>query len=232
MEYKDISEFEQKIGYKFKKIEFLEEAFRHRSFVNEQALPFLRDNERLEFLGDAVLNLVIGHVLMIRYPDLKEGELSRMRASLVNERTLAVISSSLEIGSNIRLSKGEIQTHGPQKKSILADTLEAVFAAVYLDSDFQTVFRIISDLFSSTIDVVAKKSTNYDYKSRFQELVQVTMKEVPVYSIVREKGPDHDKTFRVQLKTSDLIVHGTGKSKKMAEQDAAKAALKILKDLD
>lgn len=126
MESINLSNLEKKLLYKFKNRELLEEALRHSSFVNEQVAADMRDNERLEFLGDAVLNLAVGHILMQRYPDLKEGDLSRMRANLVNEKKLARIARSLNFGSYVRLGKGEIQTNGQEKKSILADALEAV----------------------------------------------------------------------------------------------------------
>ena len=143
MSINDLHEIEEKLCYHFTSIDLLEEALRHSSYVNEQIDTDLRDNERLEFLGDAVLNLVIGHILMQRNPDLKEGDLSRIRANLVNEAQLARIARWVDLGSFIMLGKGEIQTQGREKNSILADTFEALLAAVYLDGGFDAAFKII-----------------------------------------------------------------------------------------
>ncbi|MBW1971000.1 MAG: ribonuclease III, partial [Deltaproteobacteria bacterium] len=168
----NLSEFQRKLIYEFKNVDFLVESLRHSSFVNEHPEMDIQDNERLEFLGDAVLNLVVGHILMQRYPDLKEGDLSRMRANLVNESQLASIARKMDLGSHILLGKGEVQSKGREKKSILANTYEAVIAAVYLDGGFDAVFRIIDGAFSSLMDFVARPSANHDYKSQIQELVQ------------------------------------------------------------
>lgn len=229
MEPADLSEFESKLLYKFKISDLLAESLRHSSFVNEQTDTDLRDNERLEFLGDAVLNLVIGHILMQRHPDLKEGDLSRMRANLVNESQLAAIAGKIDLGDYIQLGKGEIQTKGRKKRSILANTFEAVIAAVYLDGGFDAAFKIVDDHFSFLINSVTAPTANHDYKSQIQEFVQVTHKMIPIYRVIHESGPDHDKTFRVQLKVDQLQTEGVGKSKKAAEQDAARKGLKILK---
>ena len=228
MKHIDLSEFEQNLIYKFNNINILEEALRHSSFVNEQLGTDMKDNERLEFLGDAVLDLVIGHILMKRYPDMNEGDLSRMRAILVNESQLATIAHKIELGRYVQLGKGEIQTNGKEKKSILADTFEAVIAAVYLDGGFDAAFKIISAHFSSLFYLVSAPAADRDYKSRIQELVQETHNVTPVYRVISASGPDHDKTFIVQLKVYKVAVEGVGKSKKAAEQDAARRALEIL----
>jgi len=165
---------------------------------------------------------------MDRYPHLEEGELSRMRSTLVNESRLAKISGSLGLGKYIHLGKGEIHTNGRQKKSILADALEAVIAAVYLDGGFDAAYRLIDTLFSSQLDTVAAKTADQDFKSQLQERVQITHGNIPVYRTVNESGPDHDKTFHVQLKIGGVTTEGEGKSKKAAEQDAAKKALECL----
>lgn len=223
----DFSAFKKKIQYEFKNDGLLEEACRHSSYVNEQELTDLRDNERLEFLGDAVLNLVIGHILMHRYPHLPEGDLSRMRASLVNEFQLAKVAKAIDLGDYVLLGKGEIQTNGRKKKSILADTLEAIIAAVYLDGGFNAAFRFIEHHFLKQIRAIAEPNTNYDYKTQLQEVVQVTPGVAPAYKVIEESGPDHDKTFIVQIVVEDLCTEGTGKSKKMAEQNAAQKALEM-----
>ena len=165
---------------------------------------------------------------MARYPDVAEGTLSRMRAALVNESRLAAISRDLDIGRHIRLGKGEAQTEGRRKKSILADALEAIIAAIYLDGGFHSAYRLIDMLFSPVLDRVAFRAAGQDFKSRLQEHVQTVRGELPRYETVRTSGPDHDKTFHVSLKVQDLTVEGEGKSKKSAEQHAAQKALEAL----
>jgi len=233
MEAKDSLGIEQILHYEFKDKNLLQEALRHSSFVNELGEPQLRDNERFEFLGDAVLNLIVGHILMRCYPDLKEGDLSRSRANLVNEFRLAKTARSVNLGAYISLGKGEIQTQGREKNSILADTFEALTAAIYLDGGFEAAYEIIAKKFQPLIEQLDAFAPNYDYKSQLQERVQVGHGVIPDYSIVREEGPDHDKTFWVTLKTMDIEAEGSGKSKKAAEQDAARKALELLcKDPD
>jgi ribonuclease-3 len=223
------AELQRKLLYEFENANFLEESLRHSSFVNEQADIGMRDNERLEFLGDAVLNLVVGDLLMQRHPDSEEGDLSRMRANLVNETQLAAIARSLNIGSCLQLGKGEIQTHGREKNSLLADTLEAVMAAIYLDGGFEAAFNVIDRHFSPLIGAGEIPMVSFDYKSQVQEFVQVTQQEMPIYTVIHESGPDHDKTFQVRLQLQQLDAEGVGKSKKMAEQDAARKALELFK---
>jgi len=225
----DLSELQKKLCYEFKNIDFLVESLRHSSFVNENLELNIQDNERLEFLGDAVLNLIVGHMLMHRYPDLKEGDLSKMRANLVNESQLASIAQEMDLGSYLQLGKGEIQTKGWEKPSILADTFEAVIAAVYLDGGFDAVFRIIDGHFSFLLDAVVTSTANHDYKSQVQELVQMKQQKMPVYTVIHESGPDHDKTFRVRLEAEKIQAEGEGKSKKAAEQDAARKGFELLK---
>jgi ribonuclease III len=225
----DLFELTRKLNYEFKNTDLLVESLRHSSFVNEQLDTDLKDNERLEFLGDAVLNLVVGHILMNRYPDLKEGDLSRMRANLVNESQLAFIARRIDLGSHIQLGRGEIQSEGWNKQSILANTFEALIAAVYIDGGFDTAFKIIDGHFSFLIKLVTTPNANHDFKSQIQELVQMEYRSTPIYTVVHESGPDHDKTFRVQLTVGDIRTEGIGKSKKAAEQDAARKGLDILK---
>ncbi len=228
MEKRDLSELEAKLLYVFKDRTLFEEALCHRSFVNEQKNSSLVDNECLEFLGDAVLNLIVGHILMQRFPDFKEGDLSKMRANLVNESQLAEIARTIGLGSYIRLGKGEIQTGGGEKKSILADTFEAVIAAVYLDESFDAAFKIVDSHFASKLNSITTSTANSDYKGQLQELVQTTHKAMPSYKVVSESGPDHNKIFNIQLTVCEIQTEGIGKSKKAAEQDAAEKALKIL----
>nr|HID58218.1 ribonuclease III [Desulfobacterales bacterium] len=231
MSYKDIdiSSLEKGLGYYFKDRGLLREALQHRSYVNELPYADLKDNERLEFMGDAVLDVVISHILMNLFPNMCEGDLTRMRANLVNEKQLAEIAQSIDLGKYIFLGKGESQAEGHKKKSILANTLEAVIAAVYLDSGFESVFRFIERLFSHRLANLQHRMPENDFKSRLQEHVQSRFKIVPKYTIVREIGPDHDKTFEVELKIGKVInTRGIGKSKKDAEQVAARHALEAL----
>ena len=229
MDPQALSELERCLHYRFINAEYLEEALRHSSYVNEQGQPGIRDNERLEFLGDAVVNLIVGHILMDRYPDLKEGDLSRMRSQLVNESQLAAIARTIDLGSYIRLGRGERRTGGQNKPSILADTLEALVAAVYLDGGFDAAFRMIETRILEQIHSERIFSANFDYKSQLQEYVQTAQIDLPVYTIMDESGPDHDKTFHIQLRVGDLCTTGVGKSKKLAEQDAAGKGLAALK---
>jgi len=229
MESRDPSGLEQLLQYEFSNKDLLQEALRHSSYVNELAHENLKDNERFEFLGDAVLNLIVGHILMRSYPDIQEGELSRRRANLVNESQLAKMAGSFELGTYVQLGKGEIQTHGREKNSILADTYEALVAAVYLDGGFDAAFRFIETNFLPMMDRQHSTANNYDYKSQLQELVQVKHGVMPDYKIIREDGPDHDKTFWVGLQALDIKTEGSGKNKKTAEQEAARKALEILK---
>lgn len=228
MEKIDPAELEVKLLYEFKDKTLLDEALCHSSFVNEQINSDLVDNERLEFLGDAVLNLAVGHILMKRFPDLKEGDLSRMRSNLVNESQLAEIARSIDLGAYIRLGKGEIQTKGREKNSILADTFEAVTAAIYIEAGFDAVFNIIDSHFASKLNSIETSTVNRDYKSQLQELVQTTHKVMPSYRVVCESGPDHNKIFNVQVTACGLQTEGAGRSKKAAEQDAARKALDVL----
>lgn len=223
----DIGVFLHKLGYRFSESSLIEEALRHSSYVNEQGDGKMRDNERLEFLGDAVLNLVVGHLLMERFPELNEGDLSRVRASLVNESHLADIARSIDLGDNIHLGKGEILSNGREKTSILANAFEAVLAAVYLDGGFQSAFSVVETHLAPILDEFNSLDMNQDFKSQLQELVQGSQQKVPVYSVIDESGPDHDKTFCVQLEVFDVKTEGRGKSKKLAEQDAARQALAV-----
>jgi ribonuclease III len=228
METPDYNAFQRNIRYHFKNRTYLEEALRHSSYVNEQPQDDLRDNERLEFLGDAVVNLIVSHMLMSRDPTLNEGDLSRIRAGMVNESQLADLARDINLGTFIQLGKGEMQTNGRDKNSILADAFEAVMAAIYLDGGFNQVFQIVELHFTPLLADISLPQTAFDYKSRLQELVQTTQQGVPRYKVIEESGPDHDKTFRVRVKVCSIEAEGEGKSKKTAEQDAAKNGLALL----
>lgn len=228
MEQPELSKLEDRLQYEFKDNRLLHEAVCHSSFVNEQPEADLRDNERLEFLGDAVLGLMVGHLLMRRYPDINEGDLSRLRSSLVNESQLAILASNIRLGNYLLLGKGEIIAKGWEKKSILANAFEALCAAIYLDAGFDTAYNIVAAYFSALLDASTDVTAGNDYKSRLQERVQETQKPVPSYQVLSESGPDHDKTFRVQVTFNQQQAKGEGKSKKIAEQAAAQKALESL----
>lgn len=219
---------EKSLAYRFQKPSRLKEALRHRSFVNEHPQIEGRDNERFEFLGDAVLNLVVSHILMRTFPDMTEGDLSRARAHLVNETYLAQVARSLKLGPFIQLGRGEALTGGHDKPSILSDTLEAVIAAVYLDGGFQAAFDVIKTRLDFRFETVGTPAEIADYKSRLQEYAQNQGSAVPTYHVVNESGPDHNKTFVVELTLKGIKAIGTGPNKRTAEQQAARDALKRL----
>ncbi|MDX2451733.1 ribonuclease III [Desulfosarcina sp.] len=219
---------ESALGYRFNSAEQLTAALRHSSFVNEQPQTGITSNERLEFLGDAVLNLAISHLLMKRYPDLTEGELSRNRAQLVNETELAAIAREIGLGPHLLLGKGEALTDGRKKNSILADATEAVIAAIYIDGGFDAASGFVENQFRERLRFANRTRYETDFKSMLQERVQSIHHDVPRYEVLDEIGPDHDKTFRVQMTVAGITAQGDGKSKKMAEQEAARAGLDLL----
>ena len=220
----DYSELESVLGYRFKDRALLEQALRHASWCNEQTGARLEDNERFEFLGDAVLDLVVGHRLMSRYPQLREGELSVTRAQVVSETGLSEVAAQLGIGQWIMLGKGEERSGGRAKPSILADAFEALLAAVYLDGGFEAVQGMVIRLLAHRIETVEFKGF-YDFKTRLQELAQARLKATPTYHVVQELGPDHDKRFVVAVSFgTDEWARAVGKSKKEAEQMAAAEA--------
>ncbi len=228
----DVREIAKKLGLKFKKEHWLELALVHKSHGNENRADFppdQRDNERLEFVGDAVLDLVVSEMLFEQYKEVPEGELSKMRAGLVNERTLAEISMSLGLGNYLMLGKGEENTGGREKESILASTLEALIAAVYFDGGYAAADKWIRKIFTGRVIDERTDSVHGDYKTRLQEVVQGRFKSAPRYEVVGTEGPDHEKTFEIQLLINDTVAAtATGKSKKEAEQEAAKIALSQL----
>ncbi len=213
------------IGYDFRDVEIVKQAFRHASFVHESQDYSKGDNERLEFLGDAVLDLAVGHMLMNLLPDAKEGELSKLRASIVSESGLSRASRELRLGEMILLGKGEEASGGKDKPSIIADTLEALIGAVYLDGGFEKAMKVIERILGPLMSETIAKGIHDDFKSLLQEYTQQTCKSLPAYQLVAESGPPHDKTFRVCARLSGTVLaEGVGKSKKEAEQEAAKEA--------
>lgn len=219
----------ERIGYQFKATEALEIAFFHKSYGNERRThkPLqVRDNERLEFLGDAVLDLAITEILLERYPDSTEGELSKLRASLVNERTLSALARELDLGAYIYLGKGEEQTKGREKDSILASTFEALVAAVFIDCGYQLTLKWVQTLFEQRLHTLQMPDTALDFKTRLQEIVQGKYRSTPRYELIQATGPDHEKVFEVHvLINNQAVAKGIGKNKKEAEQKAAEQAL-------
>ena len=215
---------EAMLGYTFQNRALLEQALRHASWCNEHASEHLEDNERLEFLGDAVLDLVVGHKLMTRFPQLREGELSVTRAQVVSEAGLSEVAAQLGIGQWLSLGKGEEKSGGRTKPSILADAFEALLAAVYLDGGFDAAVEMVERLLAQRIETVEFKGF-YDFKTRLQETSQARLKATPTYRVVQEIGPDHDKRFVVAVTIADEEwARAVGKSKKEAEQMAAAEA--------
>ncbi|MCP4664741.1 MAG: ribonuclease III [Deltaproteobacteria bacterium] len=205
------------------------QAFRHASYVNEQADTNLDDNERLEFLGDAVLDLAVSHLLMERFQGAEEGDLSKFRARVVDETGLCEVALGLGLGDYLLLGKGEDQGRGREKPSILANTTEALMGALYLDAGFDKTMEIVGRLFSPLLDRVGGMEMDHDFKSLLQEYTQQTYRTLPEYRLTEESGPAHDKTFRVMLTLKgEGLSEGVGKSKKEAEQKAAREAFLCL----
>lgn len=222
-----MSEFEEILGYKFKNPELLKNALTHSSYANESHSSF-GSNERLEFLGDSVLSLIVSEHIYKNFKNLPEGELTKLRASLVCEKSLSSFSREMKLGDYIYLGKGEQHNHGNERSSILADAFEAVLAAIYLDGGFEAakkhVMRFVLPELKDRDDEVFK-----DYKTCLQEVIQKNPEERLNYVLTGETGPDHDKRFTVEVRlNSNKIGVGEGKSKKQAEQEAARQALLLM----
>ena len=222
-----IKELEAAIGYRFRNITYLQNALAHSSYANERWHDSLKSNERLEFLGDSILGMLVAEYLYHTFPDRPEGELTRMRADMVCEKSLAIIANRIGLGAHLLLGKGEEQGGGRSRNSILADAAEAVIAACYLDGGMDAARQFVNQFVLSNVPV--SKLSHTDYKTVLQELVQQKRDQVLFYQLVGESGPDHDKEFQVQLRLNqELVGTGVGSSKKRAEQAAAKDALKKL----
>ena len=214
-------EFEEAIGYSFANPQLLHQAVAHRSWCSENDEP---SNERLEFLGDSVLGLVVTTYLFQKFPNLPEGDLAKLRASVVNSLTLAEIATSIDLGNHLLLGKGEAATGGREKASILADALEAVFGAVYLDGGWVPSQTLILQLLADLIHEYSDGPGGSDYKTRLQELAARTFEQLPTYRVVGH-GPDHAKIFDAELVLAgEIRGFGRGRSKKQAEQAAAHMA--------
>ena len=222
-----MSDFEQILGYKFHNPELLRNALTHSSYANEVHLKY-GSNERLEFLGDSVLSIIVSEYLYNNYKNMPEGELTKLRASLVCEKTLCIFSKQMNMGDYLFLGKGEANNHGNERASILADAFEAVLAAIFIDGGMAAAKKhvlkyIIPELENREYELFK------DYKTSLQEVIQRNPEERLTYVLIDESGPDHDKRFTVEVHlNSNVIGTGVGRSKKQAEQEAAKQALQLM----
>ena len=219
-----IKNLETAIGYRFKNITLLQNALTHSSYANEHWHNSLRSNERLEFLGDSILGMVVAEYLYRTFSDRPEGELTRMRADMVCEKSLAAVAARINLGSHLLLGNGEEQSGGRNRDSILADAVESVIAACFLDGGMNAARGFIEKFI--LVEVPVKKLHNADYKTALQEKVQQKKNQTLSYALVGESGPDHDKRFEVEVSLNGRVIGiGTGSSKKRAEQMAAQSAL-------
>jgi ribonuclease-3 len=222
-----LKELEEKIGYRFKNRELLRRALIHRSFAFEKDTK--ENYEVLEFLGDAVIGLIVSEELIKRFPDKSEGELSQIRAYLVSESSLSELAKTVDLGDYLLLGKGERLSGGRKKSSLLCDVFESLFGAIYLDGGFYEARRVFLERFLEKMWKILESAVIYkDFKSYLQEITQRIFKVIPSYVLVKSEGPDHDKTFTVECRVKELRTVASGKSKKSAEQQAAKEMLKAL----
>jgi ribonuclease-3 len=226
-----VQTLEARLGFTFQCPERALEALTHKSFVNENRGAQSLDNERLEFLGDAVIDLAVSHRLMVLVPAATEGKLSRLRASLVNEEGLAGVARRLKLGELLRLGRGEERTGGREKSSLLADALEAVLAAIFMEQGFGAVEAVVARLFEERFVLARDGDLDHDHKTELQERAQSLLRAAPRYRVTREEGPDHAKLFDVEVSVAGVAYGaGSGRNKKDAEQAAAKVALERLAD--
>lgn len=227
---KNYKSLEKKIDIHFKNIDLLDKAFVHRSYVNEHRKENIEDNERMEFLGDAVLELAATKHLFEKCPNEDEGKMTTFRSALVKGKHLAEIAQNLELGKYLYLSNGEEKSGGREKKYILANVLEALIGAIYLEHGYNTAEKFIEKFILTRLDEIISGGGHIDAKSKFQETAQEKEDFTPYYEVIEEYGPDHDKHFVMGAYINDiLIAKGTGSSKQKAEEEAAKNALKAKK---
>jgi len=225
---KDFTKFEKKIELEFKNKDLLQQAFTHRSYINEHKHMKLEHNERLEFLGDAVLELVVTEYLYAKYPNKPEGELTSYRAALVNTNTLSDVAGVIGANDFLLLSRGEAKDTGKARQYILANTYESIVGAIYLDRGYSSAQIFISKTIFPLIEKIVSEKLWQDSKSYFQEQAQERVSITPVYNVIKEEGPDHDRHFTMGVFLgNELIAEGEGKSKQEAEQNAASAALEV-----
>lgn len=225
---------EENLNYKFNNLKLLKTALTHSSYANENKMKLTDNNERLEFLGDTILNLIVSQYLYKKYPYYPEGELTKIRAKVVCESSLAFAARKIDLGKYLLLGKGEEATGGRDRDSILADASEALVGAIYMDSDFQVVNKLLLENFEADIVyAVAKGALFIDYKTELQENLQKITRSKIEYRVVKEEGPDHNKIFYMDVIVDNKTVGtGTGRNKKEAEQMAAKEALLIMGEVD
>ena len=229
MERLTLEELQKKLSYSFKDIGLLKAALTHSSYANENKKSGAISNERLEFLGDSVLGMTVAAQIYMSKPNMPEGNMTRLRAELVCEKNLAGLAKTLRLGEYLLLGRGEEKGGGRNRLSILADAVEAVLAAIYLDGGFKPVARLIDEYFTPQIERL--ETGNTDYKTELQEIIQEKAGQILSYRIVDESGPDHMKSFTVEVLLNDVFLGtGKGKSKKEAEQAAAETALIIMKN--
>jgi ribonuclease-3 len=222
-----LAELEEKIGYRFKDRELLKRALIHRSFAFEKDTK--ENYEVLEFLGDAVIGLIVSEELIKKFPDKSEGELSQIRAYLVSESSLSELAKTVNLGDYLLLGKGERLSGGRKKSSLLCDVFESLFGAIYLDGGFYEARRVFLERFLKKMWEILENAVTYkDFKSYLQEVTQRKFKVIPSYTLIKSEGPEHDKTFTVECRVKELRTVASGKSKKSAEQQAAKEMLKAL----
>lgn len=226
---KKLLEFQDIIGVSFDNIELLDNALTHTSYANQHNLTYNHHNERLEFLGDAVLSIVVSEYLYKKYKNKPEGKLTKIRAGVVCEASLAEVARKLSVNQYLRIGKGEELSGGREKDSLIADACEAIIAAIYLDKGIEAAREFVIKNLSNKIEITGKGKSYNDYKTRLQELVQKTSLAVIKYRVVSETGPDHNKRFESEVFLNEKCYgRGNGKSKKVAEQNAARAALNSL----
>ncbi|WP_409227450.1 ribonuclease III [Gudongella sp. SC589] len=225
-----LDEIQENLKYRFEDIELLDTALTHSSYANEHGMHASKSNQRLEFLGDTVLGLVVSEYLFMKYPFYPEGELTKIRAKVVSEPSLALAARRINLGNFLLLGKGEESTGGRDGDSILADASEAITGAIFMDSNYETVREFLLKNFETIIvKAVAKGSLFIDYKTGLQEKLQKITREKLVYTVVKEEGPDHNKLFHIDVSVGgDVIGSGIGRNKKEAEQMAAKEALILM----
>ena len=222
-----IKDLEVAIGYRFRNLSLLQNALTHSSYANERWHNSLLSNERLEFLGDSILGMLVAEYLFRNFPNRPEGELTRMRADMVCEKTLAAAANRIGLGEHLLLGHGEEQGGGRSRDSILADAVESVIAACFLDGGVDAALKFVQQFI--LVEVPVSKLHNADYKTQLQELVQQKKNQVLSYALVGQSGPDHDKQFDVEVSLNGAVVgSGSGSSKKRAEQDAARTAIEKL----
>lgn len=228
-EVTDWQELQKNLGITFHNISILQQAFVHTSYTNENPDFPLRDNERMEFLGDACLNMVVAEYLYNRFPDAKEGDLTRMRVSLIRGETLAHVAAKLKLGDFLYLGKGEESRHVREHQSTLDDTYEALLGAIYLDRGIDAVRDFILRTIGDYFDYIIGNGLSQNYKAMLQELTQAEYKLLPVYTLVNSSGPDHDKMFTIAVALGERVLgSGSGKTKRAAEMEAARIAFQTI----